>query len=101
MSRRLILYLILFLCIGVTSRELPEYMALQDEVSNDGDVPVYNLPFRLMVYSPPEPADALGSSTSGTGSLSRAVPSVLANHSAVPVGHAGTELLHLIDQQRC
>ena len=39
-SKRCLLYLALFLCIGVTGLELLEYMILADEVSNDGDVAV-------------------------------------------------------------
>jgi hypothetical protein len=76
-------------------------MILDDEVSNDGDVAVYNLQPRLTVSSRADPADPQGSSTFGKDSLSQILLPYPAYRPAAPVGHAGTELLRLIEQQRC
>lgn len=97
MSRRSVLYLILFLCIGVTGRELPEYMVLADEVSNDGDVAVYNLQPRLTACSRAAPCDLRESPALGRVSF---VKCLAASHAATSAEHFGADLLHLIEQQR-
>ncbi len=101
MSKRCLLYLVLFVCIAVMGRELPEYMILGDDVSNDGDVAVYYLQPRLTVSSRADPPNPQGSSTFGKDSLSQILLPYPAYRPAAPVGHAGTELLRLIEQQRC
>jgi hypothetical protein len=93
--------LVLFLCIGVMGRELPECMSLDDDVSNDGDVAVYNLQSPLGVSSCGDSPDPRRASAFGKGSLSRISLSPRSSHAAAPVGHAGVGLLRLIDQQRC
>ena len=101
MSKRRLLYLALFLCIGVTGRELPEYMILADEVSNDGDVAVYNLQPCLTVSSRADPGCPQGSSTFGKDPLSLILLPFPAYHAATPDEHVGVELLRWIEQQRC
>jgi hypothetical protein len=93
--------LILFLCIGVTARELPEYMILDDDVSNDGDIAVYNLQPRLAVSSRADLADPRGTSAFGNLFLSPILLSLASSHASAPVGQVGADLLRLIEQQRC
>ena len=101
MSRRFAVHFILFLCLGVMNRELPECMALRDDVSNDGDVAVYALQLPQGVSSC---ADTPGSQA--TCAFSKGLfPSLLPGRRCfgVPalVARAGVGLLRLIDQQRC
>jgi hypothetical protein len=76
-------------------------MSLGDDVSNDGDVVVYNLQPSQGVSSRAATPDPGATSTFGKGSLSLIfLPSRFSCASA-PVGHSGVGLLRLIDQQRC
>ena len=101
MSRRFPLYLILFLCLNVMSRELPECMNLEDDVSNDGDVAVYNIQPPLRVSSRADPADRLESSAFGNDSVYFVFPPPRCSRSAASARHAGIDLLRLLGQQRC
>ena len=101
MARRLTGYFILFLCMGVMNRELPECMDLQDDVSNDGDVAVYSLQAPQAVVSrggTPDRAAILAFSN-----YSFPLPFLGGRSPRIPAAqaHAGIGLLRLIDQQRC
>jgi len=100
MWRRFLAYLILFLCISVTTREVPECMALADDVSNDGDVAVYNLQPPLSVSSRADAPGQPEASALGKGSHSLPFLSPRFSQAAAPLGLAGVDLLRLIDQQR-
>jgi hypothetical protein len=101
MGRRFFAYLVLFLCIGVMGREVPECMSLGDDVSNDGDVAVYNLQPPQESSSRPDTHNPRATSAFGKGSLSLIFLPSHSSRAAAPVGHAGVSLLRLIDQQRC
>jgi len=100
-AKRLLANFILLLCIGVMNRELPECMALADDVSNDGDVAVYNLrvPQRVSVRD--------GKLDPRVASATREDPSPLlppqrrTSRLPAPVLYSGVGLLRLIDQRRC
>jgi hypothetical protein len=83
------------------NRELPECMALRDDVSNDGDVAVYSLQVPQAVASRADTLDPGAASAFSKDSF----PLLLAHgrSSRVPaaVAHAGVDLLQLIGQQRC
>jgi hypothetical protein len=100
-SRRFFAHLILFLCIGVMGRELPECMSLADDVSNDGDVAVYNLQPPQGVWSRADASDPWAASALGKGSHSLISLPPRFSRVAAPLGLAGVGLLRLIDQQRC
>ena len=87
--------------MGVMGRELPECMSLEDDVSNDGDVAVYNLQTPLRVTACADTPDPRGTPAFGKGSLSLILLSPRCSLLVAPVGHAGVSLLRLIDQQRC
>ena len=101
MARRFIECLILFLSIGVMNRELPECMALRDDVSNDGDVAVYSLQAPQAVASRAGTLDRAPAPALSSYSFPLRLPD--GRSSRIPAGaaHAGVDLLRLIDQQRC
>jgi hypothetical protein len=101
MSRRSLLYLVLFLCMGVIGRELPECMSLEDDVSNDGDVAVCDLQPSLRISSRADPPQPPGPRVDGKGSPSLIFLSARTPLPAAPVRYAGVGLLRLLDQQRC
>jgi hypothetical protein len=100
-AKRLLVNFILLLCIGVMNRELPECMALRDDVWNDGDVAVYNL------RVPQCASVRAGMLEPRAASASRKVSSPLllltrrTSHLPAPVLYSGAGLLRLIDRQRC
>jgi len=99
--RRFFGYLVLFLCIGVMGREASECMSLGDDVSNDGEVAVYNLKPPQGVSSRGDTPDPQATSAFGKGSLSLIFLPSRFSRAAAPIGHVGAGLLQLIDQQRC
>jgi hypothetical protein len=100
-AKRIIANFILFLCIGVMNRELPECMALRDDVSNDGDVAIYNLRLPQSVSVLASTLDAQAASASHTGSFPVLLQRGRASRLPAPIPHDGVGLLRLIDQQRC
>lgn len=100
MCRRFFAYLILFLCIGVAGRELPECMSLGDDVSNDSEGAVYYVQSSREVSSCADSRDPGRISAFGKASLSLILPSPRSSRVAAPFAHAGVALLRLIDQQR-
>ncbi len=100
MCRRFFAYVTLFLCIGVMGREVPECMSLGDDVSNDGEVAVYNVQPPQGISSRAGAPDPRATSAFGKGLLSLIFLPSGFSRAAVPVGHAGVGLLRLIDQQR-
>jgi len=101
MSRRSLLLLVLFLSMGVIGRELPECMSLEDDVSNDGDVAVYDLQPSLRISSRADPPQPPAPGADGKGSPSLIFLSPCTLLPATPVRRAGVGLLRLLDQQRC
>jgi hypothetical protein len=99
--RRFFGYLVLFLCIGVMGREVPECMSLGDDVSNDCDVAVYNLKPPQGVSSCADTPDPGATSAFGNGSLSLIFLPSRFSRAVAPIGRAGVGLLRLIGQQRC
>ncbi len=101
MTKRILANFALFLCIGVMNRELPECLALADDVSNDGDVAVYNLRVPQSVSVLAGTLDARAASTSRKGSFPVLLLQGRTSRLPAPVLHDGVGLLRLIDQQRC
>ncbi len=101
MARRLLANFILLLCIGVMNRELPECMALHDDVSNDGDVAVYNLRAPQCVSARAGARDPLSASGSCRVSSPLLLLTLRTSHLPAPVLYSGVGLLRLIAQQRC
>jgi hypothetical protein len=101
LCRQFFAVFILFLCIGVMAREVPECMSLADDVSNDGDVAVYHLHPPQGVSSCTHAPDPGPTPAFVKGLLSLIPPSPLSPHGAAPVDHAGVGLLQWIDQLRC
>jgi len=100
-ARRFIGYFILFLCIGVMNRELPECMALRDDVSNDGDVAVcsFQVPQAVALRTDTHDPGAVSASTQGSFPLF--LPGGHSSRVQASVSHTGVDLLRLISQQRC
>jgi len=100
-AKRFTTYFIVFLCLGVMNRELPECMALQDDVSNDGDVAVYSLQLTQAVARCSGTLDQEIASPSGNGSSPWLFLDGRSSRMPSEAAHAGVDLLRLIDQQRC
>jgi hypothetical protein len=100
-TRRFVGYFILFLCIGVMNRELPECMALRDDVSNDGDVAVYSLQAPQAVASRADTLDPGPASAFSKDSFPLLVADGRWSRVPAAVAHSGVDLLRLMDQQRC
>jgi hypothetical protein len=99
--RRFFVYAILFLCIGVMNRELPECMALRDDVSNDGDVAVYNLRLLQRVSLRADTLDPRAASAFSKGSFPLLLLDGRSSRVPAPVAQNGVDLLRLTGQQRC
>ncbi len=101
MARRLLANFILLLCIGVMNRELPECMSLLDDVSNDGDVAVYNLRVPQCVSVRACAHDPRAASASRKVSSALFLLTRRTSRLPAPGPYSGVDLLRLIDQQRC
>ncbi|MGD0129783.1 MAG: hypothetical protein ABSF46_31060 [Terriglobia bacterium] len=101
MTKRILANFALFLCIGVMNRELPECMALRDDVSNDGDVVVYILRIPQCVSILAGRPDAQVASASRKGSFPILLLQGRTSRLPAPLLYDGVGLLRLIDQQRC
>jgi hypothetical protein len=101
MSRQLLLFLTLFLCIGVTERELPECMSLGDDVANDGDVAVYNLQPAVGIHSLTGAHEGPASPDICNGTVTSNLPASRVSPASARARVTGVGLLRLIEQQRC